>query len=122
MEGRTQQITHGVPCAPAWGRTPPLPTDAGSPLPAMRSHLLPVHVRRARWRRMVATTLFIADAVAVVLGFVLAYWLRYVLEVGRPVISFQPLRSFTPTILLLLASTLALLWMRGAYRQPRSAR
>jgi len=93
-----------------------------SSLPGMRSNLLPVHVRRARRRRTLVATLVAADGLAVVLGFVLAYWLRYVLEVGRPVISFEPLRSFVPTIALLLGSTLVLLWLRGAYRQSRSTR
>jgi exopolysaccharide biosynthesis polyprenyl glycosylphosphotransferase len=87
----------------------------------MRSTLLPVHVRRARRRRLTAASLLAADAIATVLGFVVAYWLRYDLEIGREVISYTPLSSFMPTIVLLLISLVTLLWSRGAYRQPRSA-
>lgn len=121
MERRTQHVTELN--SSAHGATPTLrlPIHDTTSLPGMRSNLLPVHVQRSKRRRMVALTLFAADVLAVVLAFVLAYWLRYDLAFGGAVVFDEPLTSFVPTILLLLGSTLTLLWSRGAYRQPRSA-
>ncbi len=117
MERRTQSVTE--PTGHVAKRVPLAPP--ASPLPGMRSTALPVHVRRARRRRTLAAALVVADALAVVLGFVVAYWLRYDLQIGREVVYDQPLGAFVPTIMLLMGSALVLLWTRGAYRQPRSA-
>jgi exopolysaccharide biosynthesis polyprenyl glycosylphosphotransferase len=89
-------------------------------LPGMHSTILPAHVRRAHRRRVEVGTLIFFDIIAVVVGFILAYWIRYDLEIVREVSSWEPLSSFTPTILLLLVTTIGLLWTKGAYHQPRS--
>lgn len=93
------------------------------PLPGMRSTALPVNVRRARRQRWETSALVLLDMSAIVLGFLLAYWVRYVLRIGlgREVLFFTPLATFRSTISLLLVSTLALLWLKGSYNQPRNA-
>lgn len=121
MERRTERVSDHDRATQTTSRTIQLPIQTTTSLPGMRSNWLPVHVRRARRRRAVAAALFAADALATVLGFVLAYVLRYKFEVGGRVLFDEPLPSFIPTIVLLLASTLTLLWSRGAYHQPRSA-
>jgi exopolysaccharide biosynthesis polyprenyl glycosylphosphotransferase len=63
------------------------------------------------------------DACAIVGGFLLAYWLRYMvqLDFGREFFFPQPLTSFAQLIIILFVTTLALLWLRGSYKQPRNA-
>ncbi|PLS83405.1 MAG: sugar transferase [Chloroflexi bacterium] len=104
----------------------PLPSDGqhtDMPLPGMRSTALPVNVRRARRQRLETSVLVALDALAIVGGGLLAYWLRYVvqLDFGRELFFYQPLERFGRLILLLLGTTLALLWLKGSYQQPRNA-
>lgn len=117
MERRTEGIIDAPPLTEEF--SPPT-RPAAAALPGMRSNMLPVHVGRARRRRTLAAVLMGADALAITVGFVLAYWLRYRLRIGRDVLFDQPLSAFVPTLTLLLGSTLLLLWLRGAYRPSRS--
>ncbi len=64
---------------PVAGLTGPWVGD-GLPLPGTRSTALPVHALRARRRRAELTLLVLLDAALIVLGFVLAYYLRYQYE------------------------------------------
>lgn len=92
-------------------------------LPGMRSTALPVNVRRARRQRLETSVLIVLDACAIVAGFLLAYWLRYSvrLDFGREFFFPQPLERFARLIVLLLGTTLLLLWIKGSYHQPRNA-
>jgi exopolysaccharide biosynthesis polyprenyl glycosylphosphotransferase len=99
----------------------PLPTAADVPLPGMRSTALPVRVRRARRERYETLLVFALDAAAIVLGFLLAYWVRYELGLGfGRETTDSPLSRFGSAIGLTLGTTLALLWLRGSYQQPRN--
>ncbi len=93
----------------------------GLPLPGTRSTALPVHALRAHRRRSEITLLVLLDGALIVLGFVLAYYLRYQYEFWSEVTFFEPLASFVPTIALLVPTTLALLFLKGLYRLPRNA-
>jgi exopolysaccharide biosynthesis polyprenyl glycosylphosphotransferase len=57
------------------------------------------------------------------IGFALAYWIRYELQLGRPVAepNYQPFRSFLWIGLVLVALLLILFEARGLYRLPRGA-
>lgn len=63
----------------------------------------------------------LTDAVLVVLGFSIAYWLRYSVEIGGPVSAQaqQPLSYFRNIIILLAILTLIVFQVRGLYRMPR---
>jgi exopolysaccharide biosynthesis polyprenyl glycosylphosphotransferase len=64
------------------------------------------------------------DGLLLVGSFVLAYWLRYGLELGRDVIapeSFLPLSAFLTYIGAYAAITLLAFYMRGLYALPRGA-
>jgi exopolysaccharide biosynthesis polyprenyl glycosylphosphotransferase len=63
------------------------------------------------------------DAVMAVLGFVIAYWIRYVLQLGRAVqeINYLPLSSFLWIGLTLVAIILVIFEARGLYSMPRGA-
>jgi exopolysaccharide biosynthesis polyprenyl glycosylphosphotransferase len=65
-----------------------------------------------------------ADGLLLAAAFVLAYWLRYGLELGRDVSapeSFLTLSAFYPYIAIYVGITLFLLRMRGLYALPRGA-
>jgi exopolysaccharide biosynthesis polyprenyl glycosylphosphotransferase len=63
----------------------------------------------------------VSDLALIVLGFALAYYVRYIRglggEVGRT--DFRPLGAFAPVIVLLSAILLAIFALRGLYRLPR---
>jgi exopolysaccharide biosynthesis polyprenyl glycosylphosphotransferase len=80
------------------------------------------HARRVRL--LLITLRLIGDAVLLVLAFMSAYALRYVLEFGRDVVapeSFRPLSAFTVYILAFTAMTLLSFQTRGLYSLPRGA-
>lgn len=81
--------------------------------------------RRARRVRMALVTLrSVADAVLIVVAFMVAYTMRYVLELGRDVVapeSYLPLSAFTTYIVAFTAMTLLAFQMRGLYSLPRGA-
>jgi exopolysaccharide biosynthesis polyprenyl glycosylphosphotransferase len=87
----------------------------------MRSTALPVHALRASRRRLETVLLLLLDTLLVVLGFILAYYLRYQYQFWRAVLYQEPLSSFLPTIALLVPATVALLILKGFYRLPRNA-
>ncbi|HEY0739504.1 MAG TPA: sugar transferase [Herpetosiphonaceae bacterium] len=91
-------------------------------VPGMRSTALPVHVRRARRQRLEASAIFALDMLLTIAGFMLAYWVRYVLRIdfGREIFYFKDLADFRLTSLIMLVTTLALLWLKGSYHQPRN--
>lgn len=101
-----------------------LPHDSSElPLPGMRSTALPVNVRRGRRQRFETSVMFLLDAAMIVVGFVLAYWVRYVLRIDFRREGFVPqdLTRFWRTIVFIVITTLALLWLKGSYKQPRNA-
>src|SRR5690606_7399200 len=61
------------------------------------------------------------DALIVVIGFTIAYWLRYSVEIGGPVASGaqQPLSYFRTVIILFAVLTVIVFQVRGLYRTPR---
>jgi exopolysaccharide biosynthesis polyprenyl glycosylphosphotransferase len=88
--------------------------------------------RRSDWRARRAKRIRLAlmasrialDGALLALAFVLAYWLRYGLELGRDVVapeSFLPLTAFYPYIAAYVAITLLAFQMRGLYALPRGA-
>ena len=83
--------------------------------------------QRTRSRRvhlLMVASRAMADGLLLVGSFVLAYWLRYGLELGRDVIapeSFLPLSSFFPYIGAYVVITLLAFQMRGLYALPRGA-
>jgi exopolysaccharide biosynthesis polyprenyl glycosylphosphotransferase len=97
------------------------PAPAELALPGMRSTALPVNVRRGRRQRWETLIMFALDALAIVGGFLLAYWVRYVLKIslGRETFYAQ-LDNFGTLILVLTGATLTLLWLKGSYEQPRN--
>src|SRR3712207_2676835 len=98
-----------------------LPEHVELPIPGMRSTALPVSVRHTRRRRWEALITFTLDAVAILLGFYLAYVVRYVLRIGfGRETSFADVERFGSLATVLLVSTLLLLWLRGSYGQPRT--
>ncbi len=65
-----------------------------------------------------------ADGVLLVLAFIIAYWLRYGLALGRDVVapeSFQPLSRFYSYVVIYAAFTLLVFQLRGLYALPRGA-
>lgn len=62
-----------------------------------------------------------SDAGIVLVGFYLAYWLRYSMHLGGEVAEFrqQPLSFFQGKIVLLMILTVLLFQIRGLYRMPR---
>ncbi len=83
------------------------------------------HVRRARRLRFI---LFagrtLADSGLLMAAFIIAYWLRYGLELGRDVVapeSFKPLSTFFPYLIAYTAITLISFQARGLYSVPRAA-
>lgn len=98
-----------------------LPEHVELPIPGMRSTALPVSVRRKRRQRWEVLVTFTLDAVAVVLGFYLAYVVRYELRIGfGRETSFEEVERFGSLATVLVVATLLLLWLRGSYGQPRT--
>lgn len=72
----------------------------------------------------------LVDAALVLVGFAIAYWMRYIVDWPQPIEqiirevaaeNFVPLSAFMPLALLLLVLLLVLFTMKGLYRLPRSA-
>lgn len=76
-----------------------------------------------RLRYGLITARVIADGLLLAVAFVLAYWLRYGLELGSDVApeSFRPLSAFNLFIVAFGAITLLTFQMRGLYALPRGA-
>ena len=74
-----------------------------------------------RW--LVVGIRMITDVLIVVIGFSIAYWLRYTVELGGPVLpeAQQPLSYFRNIVVLLAILTIIVLQVRGLYRMPRWA-
>jgi exopolysaccharide biosynthesis polyprenyl glycosylphosphotransferase len=74
-----------------------------------------------RW--MAVGIRMLTDALIVVVGFSIAYWLRYTVEIGGPVRpeAQQPLSYFQNIVILLAILTIIVLQVRGLYRMPRWA-
>jgi exopolysaccharide biosynthesis polyprenyl glycosylphosphotransferase len=99
----------------------PMPARVLVPLPSAYEE----RVRRARRLRfaLFAGRAF-ADGVLLIVAFIVAYWLRYGLELGRDVIapeSFKPISDFYPYIISYAVLTLLAYQMRGLYSVPRAA-
>lgn len=79
--------------------------------------------RARRMRYALVAGRIVVDGVLLVVSFVIAYWLRYELELGRNVIpeSFRPLSAFTGYMLAFAGITLVTFNMRGLYALPRGA-
>ncbi len=79
--------------------------------------------RARRVRYALITARVCADGALLVAAFIIAYWLRYGLELGNDVApeSFRPLSSFSIYILSFVAITLLTFQMRGLYALPRGA-
>jgi exopolysaccharide biosynthesis polyprenyl glycosylphosphotransferase len=90
-------------------------------LPGMRSTELPVRAVISRERGMRRNILLSLDILLIVLGFVIAYYLRYEYQFWSEVTFYEPLSSFVPTIGLLVPTTMGLLFFKGLYRLPRNA-
>ena len=113
---------------PPGERTEAMPSLAATPadevaIPGTRSTALPVHTLRARRTRGQTTTLLLLDVAMIVVGFVLAYVLRYVVQFGGNVAAanFRDFSSFLPTLGLLVGTALVVLVFKGGYRLPRNA-
>ncbi len=67
--------------------------------------------------------LLVLDAGMAFLGFVVAYWIRYVLQLGQAVLeaNYLPFSSFLWIGLILVGMLLVLFEARGLYRLPRGA-
>ncbi|MFL5802970.1 MAG: sugar transferase [Roseiflexaceae bacterium] len=88
----------------------------------------PLATRSRRPSRRAA--LVAVDAALILIGFAIAYWMRYIVDWPPPfeqIVSevatqnFVPLAAFMPISLLLLAVLLAQFTMKGLYRLPRPA-
>jgi len=84
--------------------------------------------QRARHARRVKLSLvtlrLVADGVLLVAAFIVAYTMRYVLELGRDVVapeSYLPLSAFSTYIVAFTAMTLLAFQLRGLYSLPRGA-
>ncbi|MEO5953215.1 MAG: hypothetical protein ABIQ44_12185, partial [Chloroflexia bacterium] len=77
--------------------------------------------RRLRYGLIAARML--ADGLLLAVAFVVAYWLRYGLQLGSDVApeSFRPLSAFNLFIVAFMAITLVTFQMRGLYALPRGA-
>lgn len=68
-------------------------------------------------RRWLPVALAALDTVLIAVAFVLAYWLRYSLEVGPAIHEQLAFRAYEPLALLLLGIMLPVLAIKGAYRR-----
>lgn len=81
-------------------------------------------LRARRLRLVLLSGRVVLDGLLLVAAFVMAYWLRYGLELGRDVISaesFEPLSTFYPYIAAFVPITLITFYSRGLYALPRGA-
>ncbi|HET9494767.1 MAG TPA: sugar transferase [Chloroflexia bacterium] len=97
--------------------------SSGGSIIALRQAVEERARRARRMRYALISGRMMADGVLLVVSFVIAYWLRYELQVGRDVIpeSFLPLSAFTTYIAAFAAITLVTFHMRGLYALPRGA-
>jgi exopolysaccharide biosynthesis polyprenyl glycosylphosphotransferase len=87
--------------------------------------------RSARHSRRVSILLLAAsDALLILIGFAIAYWMRYNVSWPAPInrivqevltVNFVPIANFLPYAVLLMVVLLALFAMKGLYRIPRNA-
>ncbi len=79
--------------------------------------------RYPRWRWLGRLLWPLSDALGVYLGFALAYWLRYELELGRevPEVYWVPHRAYREVELGLLLLLLTIFALKGLYRLPPGA-
>ena len=110
MERAVGELTDLVPARPPVQSPPTLAT---------RRHRASYHV-----------AIVAADAALILIGFAIAYWMRYIVDWPYPIDQivrevgtayFVDLAAFLPHTLLLLAVVLAQFAMKGLYRLPRSA-
>jgi exopolysaccharide biosynthesis polyprenyl glycosylphosphotransferase len=115
----------GISEADSMGHKTAVSTSAsgGGSVIALRQAVAERARRARRFRYALITGRIIADGVLLVASFVIAYWLRYGLQVGRDVIpeSFRSLSEFTPYIAAYAIITLMTFNMRGLYALPRGA-
>src|SRR5512145_2159190 len=92
-------------------------------------HIPPPLIRRKR-RRSGGALLASVDAGLILVGFVIAYWMRYIVNWPSPInrvvlevatANFVDLAAFLPITLLLVIVVMAQFAMKGLYRLPRSA-
>jgi len=76
-----------------------------------------------RYRRYLSTAMAISDVLLINLAFVIAYWLRYSLQLfaAVDVANFVPYVVFIPISLTLTALLLGIYKLNGVYDQPRGA-
>ena len=95
------------------------PSVAHPPLPIRRRRIAPSGVLMA-----------MVDAFLILLGFAVAYWMRYMIDWPPPfdqlvrevqAQNFVPLSAFAPFAILLTALLIVQFAMRGLYRMPRTA-
>ncbi|NLG27998.1 MAG: sugar transferase [Chloroflexi bacterium] len=78
-------------------------------------------MKSERARQWTSALKMLVDAALIALSFVIAYWVRYQLQLFISVEPwFQvPLRVYVPSLLLLTAAVVLALWIDGAYRPAR---
>ena len=115
---------------PVTGRagTQRLPGAGAAPITRALRALPAVPNERTRRARRIkiafVTARILVDGGLLVAAFIVAYWLRYGLALGRDIVapeSFQPLSAFSIYVAAYAAITLALFQARGLYRLPRAA-
>jgi exopolysaccharide biosynthesis polyprenyl glycosylphosphotransferase len=76
-----------------------------------------------RYRRYLSIAVAITDVLLINLAFIIAYWLRYSLQLFAAVdaANFVPYRAFIPISLALTALLLGIYKLNGVYDQPRGA-
>src|ERR1035437_5726449 len=71
-------------------------------------------------RRFGPLILAVTDAALIYVAFVLAYWVRYDLQLGPQIHSRIAFSAYEPLVLLLLAVIMPALFLKGAYRMRLS--
>lgn len=71
--------------------------------------------------RLVSIALILSDIILINLGFILAYWVRYELQLLRPVEEayFVPYTAYLPTVAILTLILLPAYWLEGMYSPAR---
>lgn len=72
------------------------------------------------FRRFLPYTLVLSDAVLIYSAFILAYWIRYSLEIGPPIQQRVAFDAYQPLAGLLLGIMVGVLLLKGAYRTRMS--
>src|SRR4051794_1305436 len=92
-------------------------------LMALPNYAYEERIRRAqRLRFALFAGRAFGDSLLLIAAFIVAYWLRYGLELGRDVIapeSYKPISTFTPYIAAFTIMTLIAFQVRGLYSVPR---